>query len=46
MSDFEYILRALNEQLHAQQSLIDFYRKEYEKALATIEEINKAKEAM
>lgn len=44
MSDFEYILRALNEQLHVQQSLIDYYRKEYEKALATIEEMHKAKE--
>jgi prefoldin subunit 5 len=45
MSDFEYILRALNDQLHAQQSLIDYYREEYTKALATIEEMKKAKEA-
>ena len=44
MMEFEYILRALNEQLHAQQSLIDYYRKEYEKALATIEDLQKAKE--
>lgn len=45
MSEFEYILRALNDQLHAQQSLIDYYRKEYEKALATIVEMEKTKEA-
>ena len=44
MNEFEYILRALNEQLHAQQSLIDYYRKAYESALATIEEMKKAKE--
>lgn len=44
MNDFEHILRALNEQLHTQQILIDYYRKEYEKALAIIEEMNKAKE--
>lgn len=42
--EFEYIMRALNEQLHSQQSLIDFYRHEYEKALAIIEDLQKAKE--
>lgn len=44
MNEFEYILRALNEQLHSQQSLIEFYRKAYEKALSTIEDMQKAKE--
>lgn len=42
--EFEYILRALNERLRNQQSLIDFYRQEYEKAVAQIEDLQKAKE--
>lgn len=39
MSEVEWILKALNEHIREQDSLINYYRKELEAALAAIEEM-------
>lgn len=43
MSEVEWILKALNEHIREQDSLISYYRKELEAALLAIEELKKDK---